>query len=344
MRVCGILLLFIAMLAACGGAALQSSPAPAPTPSAPSSAPPEPSASAPTDPPTGSKACAVSTASMKSDQLRGRVDAVLAVYDEAVDKGVRDTTSVRRACDEVKEVIRLDERGAAPMAQAKLVMLELWAGQLRDEIGKAASRKQAAAQDADERDRKRAISSAIKAASNRCGESEPGPVPSECVQACRANEASYECVVIAALYNDGKKVPADKTKASSMAEAACKGGNPAACALIDIIRKQHDSAEAKRKAEANLPALFARCEANRAQVERWRVAGIAASRAGNQGAADEAAAKMREIEPKWSQTLDELQEAIRLVTDNQGPRYEQLIGDVRRRCSCEPTRSGHCRK
>jgi hypothetical protein len=86
---------------------------------------------------------------------------------------------------------------------------------------------------------------------------------------------------------------------------------------------------------------------NRGKIEKLRIAGMEAARAGNRRKADEATQKMKGLEPAWAGTLDKIREGIDLVTvDADGvrdqARYATLMRQVQG-CSCEPTRSGRCR-
>ncbi len=178
---------------------------------------------------------------------------------------------------------------------------------------------------------------AYDAAQQRCEVDAAGPLPRACTDACSNDHAAYECVVMAALYFDGQKVAQNKARGLKLAREGCEAGNSLSCNAVKILQD-------KEQAERDLPTLFAQCEQNKAAVQRWRVAGISAARSGNGAAAQEAHDKLVELEPHWSDTLDKLQKAIETVTGGEGDRYERLVRDVQRRCDCQATPSGYCRR
>lgn len=153
---------------------------------------------------------------------------------------------------------------------------------------------------------------------------------SECKPYC-ATGFGTACVKLGRMFRDGEGVTADQAQAGSYFRQACGAKIPddEGCKYV--------------RASANLSALFAQCSANRAEIERWRIAGVQAGRSGDGAAAQRATDKLHEIEPKWSQTLSDLREAIALLTGDQGVRFQQLVLQVKSQCSCEATRSGACR-
>ncbi len=127
---------------------------------------------------------------------------------------------------------------------------------------------------------------------------------------------------------------------SKPCNALCRTGNEPACdgADNDVV-----SGALSRSAERNLPTLFAQCRANRAAMERWRVAYVAAQRSGNSSEMQRAGAEMEKLGPRWSTTLSDLRQAIQVVTNDEGPRFQELIRRVDRECNCKSSPSGHCR-
>jgi TPR repeat protein len=133
-------------------------------------------------------------------------------------------------------------------------------------------------------------------------------------------------------------------------ERACNAGEQIACDNLRVLARQDaapgEQAE-RRRVEIALPSLFAKCMENRAAVERLRVGGMQAARAGNRGQADDAGLKLKALEPEWAETLEKVNRAIELVTtDAAGERDQDRYITLMRRfntCSCEPTRSGRCR-
>jgi len=139
------------------------------------------------------------------------------------------------------------------------------------------------------------------------------------------------CTNLGRMYRDGDGVTQDQAKAAQFFRQACNA------------KPADDEGCKYGRAASNLSSLFAQCSANRSEIERWRIAGVQAAHAGNGAAAQRAAEKIRDVEPKWNQTLSDLREAISRLTGDQGPRFQQLIVQVKAQCSCEPTRSGACR-
>jgi TPR repeat protein len=127
---------------------------------------------------------------------------------------------------------------------------------------------------------------------------------------------------------------------SQPCNALCKTGSEPACegADEDVV-----SRATSRNAERTLPTLFAQCRANRAAMERWRVAYVAAQRSGNASEMQHAGAEIEKLGPRWSTTLSDLRQAIQVVTEDQGPRFEELIRRVDRECNCKSSPSGRCR-
>lgn len=198
-----------------------------------------------------------------------------------------------------------------------------------------------------EAEAKRTAISTASAAFKNATDSCIGDVPA-CQKECAADVGSYACEALAILYGVGDPrvttSGANPEKARELAKKGCDAGNKHACAAQQEFDEKIATRDAARKAEPALPGLFARCSANRAVIERWRIAGVQAARSGDQAAAQRATQKIHEVEPQWNATLSELREAIRLVTGDEGQRFTQLVLQVKAQCSCEPTRSGACRR
>lgn len=188
-----------------------------------------------------------------------------------------------------------------------------------------------------ERAEKDATGAAWKVALDSCQADVP-----QCQKDCAADVASYACQAIAVLVSVGDarvSKTANPERAQEIAKKGCDAGNKIGCAAVGKFEEM----AAPKRAEAKIPGLFTKCATNRAAIERWRIAGVQAAKANDQAAASRASQKIQEIEPEWNTTLSELRDAIRLVTNNEGARYNQLIAQVKSQCSCEPSRSGACR-
>ncbi len=176
------------------------------------------------------------------------------------------------------------------------------------------------------------------------------------LEGCRLQDGD-SCTQAATLYLEAPGgIQKDPAMAMQLFQRACSAGSREGCAgVVEAqVGKPKDAATLKAekvKAEAALPGLFAKCEQQRLAVEGVRVAGIQAARSRNASAAQQAAAKMKDIEPAWSTTLSEIKSAIDAVTlttdgTRDVPRYAQLIREVKLKCDCgeDPRRPGYCRK
>ncbi len=131
---------------------------------------------------------------------------------------------------------------------------------------------------------------------------------------------------------------------TSACDALCRRGNVAACdGASEDVKQERATAVARAQAEQRLPGLFAKCTANRAIIEHWRMAGLAAERAGDEAGAQRATDEIDKVGPAWSETLSKIREAITLLTGDQGPRFTQLVSRFHAECDCKPTYSGRCR-
>lgn len=117
----------------------------------------------------------------------------------------------------------------------------------------------------------------------------------------------------------------------------CRAGHMPACEYADYESTEAGKVVAERKkkaaATARLPGLFTKCESNRARIFRWKKAWIAAKRKGAWEKAQEAEQELQKLQPGWAATLGAIREAIRESTDDKGVRFQQLVKDVKRRCS-----------
>jgi TPR repeat protein len=98
------------------------------------------------------------------------------------------------------------------------------------------------------------------------------------------------------------------------------------------------------RAQKSIASLFTTCEQHRARIEQLRVAGIEAAKRRDQTASQSAAEKLNELEPAWNANLDKLQRAIDITTTGDDAARNKYVMDVRRRCSCDFTPSGRCRR
>jgi TPR repeat protein len=155
---------------------------------------------------------------------------------------------------------------------------------------------------------------------------------------CDLNEP-LSCNNVGASYAKGEGVPKDMARALQLFRKSCalQHNDPNINACQSAIAAQ------QQVAEASLPGLFSQCAANRVVMERWRIVGLRAQRVGDAAGERLASKKFQEITPQWSATLETLREAIGAVTNNEGPRFGQLITQVHDRCSCDPSPTGACR-
>lgn len=98
------------------------------------------------------------------------------------------------------------------------------------------------------------------------------------------------------------------------------------------------------RAQKAIPSLFTTCEQHRARIEQLRVAGIEAAKRRDQNASGQAAEKLKALEPAWNKNLDKLQRAINITTTGDDDARNKYTLDVQRRCSCDFTPSGRCRR
>ncbi len=111
----------------------------------------------------------------------------------------------------------------------------------------------------------------------------------------------------------------------------------------EVAEEARQTARRVAAARASLPGLFATCTANKRKVEAIRIRGIRAQRSRDWQGAQVAEADLMAINPKWSETLGRLREAVSIVTGDEGPEFVRLVRQVHDRCSCDASRSGRCR-
>lgn len=182
------------------------------------------------------------------------------------------------------------------------------------------------------------------------------------VKACTAGEAQA-CESLAEMYETGSGVPMNSNRAKGLHGQACDGGVAAACvkagqrqkacdlgdetscnilcragnhdacngAAADVKQNADDTTE-KQQAETALPKLMSKCATDRATIQHWKDALAAAQRAGNAGQAEEASAKLEELQPLWDQLKGDLENAVRTVTGGYGKRFESLRRQARLQC------------
>lgn len=155
---------------------------------------------------------------------------------------------------------------------------------------------------------------------------------------CKAGDAA-SCVTFA----EGmlKNNPSDETidAAIEAMRLPCQQQDPRCRPIVEKGSKIQFE-----RAQKAIPSLFATCEQHRARIEQLRVGGIEAAKRRDQNASEQAAEKLRALEPAWNSNLDKLQRAIDITTRSDDAARNRLTLDVQRRCSCDFTRSGRCRR
>ncbi len=181
-------------------------------------------------------------------------------------------------------------------------------------------------------------------------------------KACTGGEGQA-CEALAGMYETGSGVPKSANRAKGLHGQACDGGVVEACvkagqrqkacdlgdetscnilcragnkdacngAAADVKQNADDTAE-KQQAEAALPTLMSKCATDRATIQHWKDTLAAAQRAGNSGQAEQASAKLEELQPVWDQLKIDLENAVRTVTGGYGKRFESLRRQARLQC------------
>ena len=161
-------------------------------------------------------------------------------------------------------------------------------------------------------------------------------------KACDLNDGSG-CSHLSEAYIRGEGVNPSESKALEFAKKACRLGDDTGCNNVQNLGGTMVTPTAIRQAEAKLPKLFEACAVNKSRIEKLRMAGMAAARSGNRDVAAITARKLQGIEAEWLKTLDELRQTITVLTNDEGPRFRELMIRTHRQCSCDATPSGRCR-
>ncbi|MBN4059280.1 hypothetical protein JYT22_01350 [Endomicrobium sp. AH-315-J14] len=149
--------------------------------------------------------------------------------------------------------------------------------------------------------------------------------PKTCEGACDGDKpASYSCVALAtALYFSQGATPQDMKRARNLDAVACAGGNQFGCSGVRVMDEhaaRKTKAERRKKeraqAERDLPGLFAKC--NQYGLRRVRLLRTR-DRDG-----------LMKLQPKWAANIDQLRDAIDVLTNNEGPRYRTLLMKFKR--------------
>jgi hypothetical protein len=181
-------------------------------------------------------------------------------------------------------------------------------------------------------------------------------------KACTGGEGEA-CEALAVTYEAGTGVPKDAVRARTLHTQACTGGVAAACvaagnrqaactlgdqtacnvlcragnatacngASPELKQIAEDTAR-KHDAEIAVPALMAKCATDRATIQHWKDSLAAAQRAGNVGQAEQASAKLEELQQPWETLKIDLQTAIFTVSGGYGSRFESLRRQARMQC------------
>ncbi len=135
--------------------------------------------------------------------------------------------------------------------------------------------------------------------------------PDTCKKQCAASKTSNSCYGLAGLIFRGEGVPKDRTKARELAQATCDAQARTECFLITSF----DSFEAKEKAvadaERELPVLFVECAANHRKIAKLKAANDFDG--------------LKALEPSWAQNIEKINAAIEVLTNNEGPRHQELL-------------------
>lgn len=137
-----------------------------------------------------------------------------------------------------------------------------------------------------------------------------------CKKACTSDAASELCLGYSSVLFTGEGLPKNRGAAREQTAKSCEAGLGAACWLPKVFTRIETEEQAKAKAERDLPSLLATCATYRDQIRGMKARGDYDG--------------LKKLEPAWGENLDALHAAIELTTDNQGPRYEQLIREVMR--------------
>lgn len=146
-------------------------------------------------------------------------------------------------------------------------------------------------------------------------------------QACSAGDA-IACAKV------GQRQKACELGDETSCNILCRAGNLSACSGASAELKQiADEMAQKQQAETAVPKLLAKCSSDRATILHWKDALDAAQRSGNPGQAEQASAKLEELQEPWEQLKVDLQQAIITLTSGYGTRFNALRRDARLRCA-----------
>lgn len=153
-------------------------------------------------------------------------------------------------------------------------------------------------------------------------------------KACDLNDGQG-CVHLSDAYYLGDGVPEDNAKALEFAKRSCRLGLELGCVKVTDLGGTMVTPADIRRAEIKIAQLFQQCSVNKSRIEAFRVAGITAARNGDKAGAARATERLQSIEPGWARTLDDIRQTITVLTNDEGPRFQQLMVRVHRECSCD---------
>jgi TPR repeat protein len=144
--------------------------------------------------------------------------------------------------------------------------------------------------------------------------------------------AAAACTALGSLYVQGAGVSKDIVHAVKLADKGCAGGDELGCENADTIRSELPNLDVPRPltgdekiAEAKLPSLFSKCEANKAALTKLR---LQAQSKPTAAVAD----RIEKLQPPFQNTLQDIRQTITEVTHDRGGRFRQMIAEMRRRC------------
>jgi hypothetical protein len=211
--------------------------------------------------------------------------------------------------DEAARTARAVDR-QDPQLDGKLAAIAAVANEARacfeeQQAGRAKKQADAAAAATDAENARRRQKTLVDAVDRCLGDAEP------CKKECTATPTSNACYGVAMLLFGGVTVPKDRAKARQLAQATCSAQGVMDCAALTWLNNVEANEKKKQKAEQDLPRLFAQCAENHRKILQLKAARDVNG--------------LKALEPSWSQNLDDVREAIELLTDNEGPRYTQLM-------------------
>lgn len=157
-----------------------------------------------------------------------------------------------------------------------------------------------------------------------------------CQAACTSNAAADECPALGYLYVAGDQrvssAGPNPIKGRDLTKKACDAGSKFACAALPGFDDAVAHQEERKKAEASLPGLLAKCDKNKAAVAQIRAEVEAAKRRGDRERLAELSSKAQALSTEITEHGQAVNTAIALATGQEEPRYAQLIEQARRRC------------